>query len=287
MDPQLSLLSWPYRNISPVTEGRTQLKDAARMPGSALIWRMAAAKYKRTSARVEDRPGGLALIAILPPAADITADGDLVHALQRCRPHGVLPWHDSPAASDLTAVLRRPPLDLAADLTDYLVWRGLVVDQDTAHLIRRIVELSAEIRSISALARGMYMSRRALGRRLLNQGLPVPSHWLQISRIIRLGVRLQNSEASIFSLAYDAGYPDGFSVSNQMNRLMGHRPSQVREYLGWEWILEAWLRKEAHAGGLGRAGKAEITAGKRASAPPPRSFPAPRAGRRRKRDLVN
>jgi hypothetical protein len=26
-----------------------------------------------------------------------------------------------------------------------------------------------------------------------------------------------------------------------MKRLCGHRPSEVRELLGWEWIVEAWL----------------------------------------------
>ena len=85
----------------------------------------------------------------------------------------------------------------------------------------------------------------------MKRGLPVPSHWLQLSRMLRLAFRLQNSDATVFSIAYESGYPDGFSVSNQMHRLIGYRPSQVREFLGWEWILEAWLRKEAESGGLG------------------------------------
>jgi hypothetical protein len=106
----------------------------------------------------------LRLIAILGPAADIT----VVFRGTTARPH-----------RDLSAVLRCPRLDLGADLTDYLVWRGLIVARDTAHLIRRIVELSTALRSIGAPARGMYTSRRALARRLLNQVHPVPSHWLR------------------------------------------------------------------------------------------------------------
>jgi hypothetical protein len=35
-----------------------------------------------------------------------------------------------------------------------------------------------------------------------------------------------------------------------MVRLTGYRPSHVRRYLGWEWLLEAWLRQEADTGGL-------------------------------------
>ncbi|MEM7416111.1 MAG: AraC family transcriptional regulator [Gemmatimonadota bacterium] len=167
-------------------------------------------------------------------------------------------------------------------MTDYLAWRGIVVERDTTQLIRRIVELSADLRTVTALARGMYMSRRALGRRLMTRGLPVPSHWLQVARILRVAARLQNTDTSILSLAYQSGYPDGFSMSNQMHRLIGYRPSQMREYLGWEWIFEAWLRREAEAGGLSPSSVAKLQAGPKASAPPPASFPPAKPGRPRR-----
>jgi AraC-like DNA-binding protein len=288
MAPQnhLSILSWPYEALEPVTRGRAQLKAAARIPGSALVWQILPHKYQRAQKHVEDRPGGLALITILPKAAIIDSDPDLMHAVHRCRPHGLLPAHHGPSPLDMAEVLRRPPLDLAAEVTDYLTWRGLLVDSDTTHLLRRIVELSSELRSITGLARSMYLSRRALGRRLMTRGLPVPSHWLQIARILRLAIRLQNCDASVFSVAYESGYPDGFSVSNQMHRLMGYRPSQARQYLGWEWILEAWLRREAETGGLAPASAREIQSGRKAAAAPPASFPGARAGRPRRRRSV-
>ena len=163
-----------------------------------------------------------------------------------------------PEASDLAQVLRRPPLDLAADLTDYVRWRGLTSDRDTLHLLRQIFDMSKNVRTVEALARGMYMSRRALGRRLTAVGLPVPSHWLQVSRLLRLTTSIQNSDASLFSLACAAGYPDGFSASNQMKRLIGTRPSIVREHLGWEWVFEAWLRSEAESGGLAPRAAREV-----------------------------
>jgi AraC-like DNA-binding protein len=283
---QLSLLSHPYEEVVPVTGGRKEMKAAASFPGSVLIWAMGEGDYAKSQAAVEERPGGLALIAILPRAADITDDPDVIHAVQRCRPHGLLPYHAAPVARDLAQVLRRPPLDLAAEVTDYLAWRGLVVDRETTRLLRRIIELSAELRSITALSRSMYLSRRALGRRLLNRGLPVPSHWLQLARMLRLASRLQNSDASVFTIAYDSGYPDGFSVSNQMHRLIGYRPSQVREYLGWEWILEAWLKREADAGGLAPAAAREISHGSKSPAGPPPKLPRPRAGRPKRRRSV-
>jgi AraC-like DNA-binding protein len=180
----------------------------------------------------------------------------------------------------MAEVLRCPPLDLAADITDYLAWRGLSVDRDTTNVLRRIIDLSAKARTIKELTRAMYVSRRALGRRLETRGLPVPSHWLQVARLMRLSARLQNSDASIFSLAYEFGYPDGFSVSNQMYRLIGYRPSQVRECFGWEWILEGWLRREAETGGLAPGATRRVLSGQ---ADEPRALPSMNSAPARKR----
>ena len=136
-------------------------------------------------------------------------------------------------------------------MTDYLEWRGISLDSVTRNMVRRTVELSDRVQTITALARNLYMSRRALGRRFLSQDLPVPSHWLQIARILRVTIKLQNSDASLFNIATSLGYPDGFSLSNQMKRLCGIRPLEARQRLGWEWLFETWLAREAGRGTLG------------------------------------
>lgn len=246
----LSLLVYPYDALRPLTRGAAEVRSAGREPGTALIWFMDRGRSAQVADLVCDRPGGLSLIVVLPPVDDLTEDLEIVHAVQRSRPHGVLPHHPDLTVQDLAQVLRRPPADLGGEVTDYLRWRGIGIDRDTAHVILRIVDLSGELRSISAVSRSLYLSRRALGRRLLSRGLPVPSHWLQISRLLRVTARLQNSDATVSSIAFDLGYPDGFSVSNQMERLIGLRPSEVRVRLGWEWVLETWLRKEAERGRL-------------------------------------
>jgi AraC-like DNA-binding protein len=133
---------------------------------------------------------------------------------------------------------------------DYLAWRGIVLDQETRHIVRKTLELSEDVRTVSALSRSLYLSRRALGRRFLERGIPVPSHWLHFGRVLRACVQLQNMKSSLFDVASDLSYPDGFALSNQMSRLVGVRPSVAREYLGWEWILESWLRREAVTGGF-------------------------------------
>lgn len=259
----LSLLRPPYRFLVPVTRGRPQLKEQGRGPGSALVWDLARGMFPQDLSPVKNRPGGLALIVLLPAAEHGRLSPDLLHVLELCRPLGVLPQHDAASPQELAQVLRRPPEDLASELTEYVRWRGIRIDRETAHLVRRTVELSTELRSISALSRALYLSRRALGRRFLAQGLPVPSHWLHFARILRVAIRLQNSSESVLTVAYQLGYPDGFSLSNQMMRLTGFRPTDAREGLGWEWLVEAWLRKEADTGGLAPEITVEVLQGAR------------------------
>ena len=254
----LALFMPPYRWLAPISTGGQAL-DSAFVAGGALVWCMAESRRPREFRIVRDRPGGVALIAILPPAKSL-GEGDILRLVERCRPHSVLPYHPEPDPEDLAVVLRRPPEALPVDLVDYLTWRGVRVDGDTRQLIRKTIELSEGIRTVSGLARALYLSRRALGRRFLTRGLPAPSHWLQFGRALRAAIRLQASDDNLFTIATDLGYPDGFALSNQMKRLMGTRPSTIRECLGWEWVVEAWLRMERDAGTLrfdlnGSAGK--------------------------------
>lgn len=248
--PTLSTFSFPYRHFEPLSHGREQLKAAAARPGTALVWTLGGNTPASAINLVQNRPGGLTLILILPTAPILDQSPDLLSSVTSCRPQAILPAHGEPHPSDVAEALRLPPSDLAAEVTDYLRWRGILADSNLARLVRQMVDLSIEVQTITGLARRLYISRRALGRRLVKHGLPVPSHWLQAARLLRLATRLQNTQTSVFSVAYQAGYPDGFSVSNQMYRLIGYRPSQVRRFLGWEWILEAWLKREAEAGTL-------------------------------------
>lgn len=248
--PPLLLLESPYSALRPIEGGGKQLKAEGRKPGSALIWVLEGGATEPDRNIVEQRPGGLPLIVILPRVTDLANDPTIFHLIEACRPHGILPFHERLAERELAQVLKRPPDDLSASVTEYLAWRGIKIDRDTVHLIRRTIDKSADLRSITALARSMYLSRRALGRRFLSRGLPVPSHWLHLGRLLRVAIKLQNSRDSIFSVAYEFGYPDGFSVSNQMERIMGVRPHEARKQLGWEWLMECWLRREAESGGL-------------------------------------
>jgi AraC-like DNA-binding protein len=149
---------------------------------------------------------------------------------------------------DVVEVMRTEPEDLSAVVLDSLAHRRVIVDRDTRRLVGKTIELSNAVRSLSELCRQLFVSRRALGRRFSDRRLPPPSHWLQFSRVLRVSLRLQSSQLPVAQVATTFGYPDAFTLSNQMVRMIGVRPSDVRDCLGWEWILEAWIRKESRSG---------------------------------------
>ncbi len=274
------LLSVPYRNLVPLTTPAEFIKRERGLKGSAVIWRLRTGELADNLTIARRRPAGVVLILVLPPASSLTTETDLLHVIGRCRPTAIVPHHEDIDPEDMKSLIRRPPTDLPVEFTEYLAWRGLHVDRGTCDIIRRTVRLATQLTTIASLSRTIYLSRRALGRRFVSRGLPVPSHWLQFCRILHAVLRLQNSSQSLHSVACDLGYPDGFALSNQMNRLIGVRPSTARRCLGWEWLIECWLQREKAIGALAH----DLHQGPAAG--PPRVFRSPRDSARRARKLA-
>jgi len=257
--PRFSLFAPPYCAYLPFDpqEGFPSKPEVIR--GAALVWCMGEGHGPRSLAAAADRPGGVPLILLLPPAGQLRRlRPRILEAVEEARPHSILPHHPRPDPEETLHLLRSAPDAPASELIDYLRWRGVHLDRETRRIVTRIVELSTHVSSLTAVARGVYLSRRALGRRFRDRGLPVPSHWLQFARILRATIALQGSGASLFDVARSIGYPDGFTLSNQMDRLLGVRPSLIRERLGWEWVAEAWLLQERQSGGLAMALRGEV-----------------------------
>ena len=218
--------------------------------GWAMVWNLGRDEGREGRQVAAHRLAGISLVIILPSGEDQVSVLKILRTIEQTRPQAVIPYHRMLCPGEVASVMRRPPTSLSSAITEYMDWRGIALDPVTRNIVRRTVELSDRVQTISALAKNLYMSRRALGRRFLNQGLPVPSHWLQVSRIIRAAIKLQTTDASLFRVATSLGYPDGFSLSNQMSRLLGVRPLEARERLGWEWLFETWLGREARSGGI-------------------------------------
>jgi AraC-like DNA-binding protein len=251
--PAFSLIAPPYRTYLALSRDDSLPGRPGVLWGAGLIWNMDRGRADADLRFATERPAGLPLVVVLPPAEDLRRlKARVLEIVEDTRPHSILPQHPKPNPEELAHLLRREPEVLAGEILDFLVWRGLELDQETRRIVRRMVELSADVSTLSAVARGVYLSRRALGRRFKDRGLPVPSHWLQFFRVLRAVIRMQNSDESLFDVARAMRYPDGFTLSNQMERLLAVRPSFARERLGWEWVVEAWLLRECALGGLGQ-----------------------------------
>jgi AraC-like DNA-binding protein len=242
----LALFEPPYNRLTPCgPEIVQELTDVDLWKGCALVWVLNEQNSSMTYFEaLRCKAPGLPLIVLLPPPTEIRHVLDMMPVVRGLAPRMILPHGLVDTPNRLRQVLALPPRNVAATLTDYLVRRGLLRKRKAVREFQKIVELAPETRSITALSRRMYTSRRTLGRHFLSSGMPVPSHCLHFARLLYVAVHLQADEAAMFRTATRFGYSDGFTMSNQMKRLTGHRPSQVRELLGWEWLVEVWLKKE-------------------------------------------
>jgi len=249
--PTFTLLAPPYSKLLPLDNQEEFPEHPRGFRGAALVWNLEPGGTEAELERAAQRPGGLPLMILLPPSTRIPRlRARMMELVEETRPHAILPHHPAPDAEELRFLLAHGSGSLGTDVLDYLKWRGLRLDQETRQVLGRIAVLSEEVRTLGAVARGLYMSRRALGRRFHDRGLPAPSRWLQIYRQLRAAQMLQSCERSLGEIARCLGYPDEFTLSNQMDRMVGVRPSLVRERLGWEWFFESWLRREWDSGSL-------------------------------------
>jgi AraC-like DNA-binding protein len=242
----LCLFAPPYDQLFPcgpeVVHGLTDVDD---WKGYALVWQLTSQSQQMGQFEMLRRKApGLPLLVLLPPPADIRSVLDLLPLVKLLAPRVILPYGLLDTPYRLRQVLALPPRSLASVVTEYLVRRGLLRTRKGIREFQRIMELAPDTSSIAMLSRRMYTSRRTLGRHFIATGMPVPSHCLHFARVINVASHLQRDDVAVFRVAARFGYPDGFTLSNQMKRLIGYRPSDVRELLGWEWIVEAWLKQE-------------------------------------------
>lgn len=246
---ELCLIRPPYAVPEPV--------DPAWRPcnlplsGYALVWRPRAATRADVLAHMLARPPGLPLFLVLPPPGRVHEIVSILGRLHDLAPRAVLPDGPLVGMASFRALLAARARPIATEVSEYLLRRGLL-SANSLPAVKQVLDLAASTQSITALCRRMYLSRRTLGRHFEAEGIPVPSHWLQMGRLLHVAARLQREHATVFRAAVGVGYPDGFTMSNQMKRLLGVRPRQVRECLGWEWIVESWVREETARNGFSR-----------------------------------
>jgi AraC-like DNA-binding protein len=248
-------LSPPYTSLEAfLPRGRPTPRAERREDGSFLVWRMGAEDLDRSAALydVSRRTPGVSLVVILPPAEAWPRNPrDAFELILETRPSRVLPHQRVPAPGDLVDLMREGPGSIPAEVLDYVGWRGIWLERETRAILSRIGDLSDEVTTMAGVARGLYMSRRSVGRRFQTQGLPSPSQWLKMFRVLRACILLQQTRLTLHDVARCLHYPDAFTLSNQMSRMAGVRAEGIRSRVGWEWVVEAWIRREEAKGFFG------------------------------------
>jgi AraC-like DNA-binding protein len=241
-ESSIKLARPPYQSLEPIFAGWTPSEPTR---GFSLIWYLSRDAVTRGELQwILERPRGLGLVIVLPPAEEVGLVAKWIPQLSRAFPRAVLPAGPLAGFPALERALAIMPRNIPLAVTEYLARYSVVTDKNILAEIRRVFELAPRTPTIALLCRQLYTSRRTLGRHFEACHLPVPSHWLQFARLLYVILKAQSESTAIFRLAVRAGYPDGFTLSNQMRRLIGWRPSELRSLYGFEWILEEWLDRE-------------------------------------------
>jgi AraC-like DNA-binding protein len=244
--PALFQLSPPYDHYEAVPDlaalAPQDLPDAAVLvvgldpPRHA--WEDAAALVPQLRARFPAAPVAVLVAAGADPA-------DLEWARRAGGPHvrAVLIEGESPrprlrhALTDAT--------DLPEQIEQWLPLRLPGRPADVRQMIGTIVRLSSRFAEVSALLGTLGQAERTVRTWFRRAEVPGPGKWLAAAHAVRAALRLQGEASSpLLTVAVECGYSDHSSLSRQSLRLFGVRPGAIRRTLGWEWLLDRWLRRD-------------------------------------------
>jgi AraC-like DNA-binding protein len=135
---------------------------------------------------------------------------------------------------------------LPEDVEQWVTVRVPGLPPAVVRLVGEIVRLSPRFSEIGALLESLGHAERTVRTWFRRARVPGPGKWLAASHAVRASLRMQADEsAPLLALAVECGYSDHSSLSRQCLRLFGVRPGAIRPTLGWEWLLDRWLRRVA------------------------------------------
>jgi hypothetical protein len=119
----------------------------------------------------------------------------------------------------------------------------LVFQRRQHRLDREILEAIFALPRDIALVTGLRLiaSTDTVAKHLKHLRLPPASRLKTLGLAVRASMRLQrNPHATIESVATSLGYASGAAVSLLISRTFGATTREVREKLGWEWLMGRW-----------------------------------------------
>lgn len=190
--------------------------------------------------RIRARHPAAPLVLQLP--GDITPEAvHLARRAGRLRIRAVV-VDGEPIEATLRRILPRPE-NLADDVIEWLTLRGLRLNGKLAPLIRDIVHLAPRHARICALLKAIHETSDSTRALFARRRLPPPGEWLHAARALHAVLGLQaDPELSVSRLAHHFDHADHSALSRQVFRCFGDRPTVLRQWLGWEGLLNRWLQ---------------------------------------------
>lgn len=241
----VSLLVPPYERTQPL---RTLSDEIARVTPGALLMVELETEPADWGSLQELTQRLRATAPLLPIALRVDPHRvDVLHAAVHVArmPVRAIVAREEPCAQALRRQLTRPA-DLATDVVDWLGLRGTRLTPTLRHLIHGIFALAPESSSVAPLLARIGTSESSARFRLQKKRMPAPGRWLQVARALHAALHLQSRpERPLLRIALTLGYSDHSALSHLLGRAFGVRPAEIRHRLGWEWLLDRWLRSRA------------------------------------------
>ena len=147
----------------------------------------------------------------------------------------------------LRALLRKSltnPIGMPDEVEQWLPIRLPGLAPGVGQMIGLIVRLAPGFTEVSALLGTLGHAERTVRTWFRRAAVPGPGKWLAAAHAVHAALRLQAEESlPLLTIAVECGYSDHSSLSRQSLRLFGVRPGAIRRTLGWEWLLDRWLRR--------------------------------------------
>lgn len=102
------------------------------------------------------------------------------------------------------------------------------------------------VRRVERLAADAGISRRSMQREFVRAGLREPSQWIQMVNMMRtMKMLIEAPRLSVRAAARATGYPDPFTFSNQMIRIVGVRPTAaIERNMSTRDLIDEWFVKQ-------------------------------------------
>ena len=151
-------------------------------------------------------------------------------------------WSGQPLGEALRRSLTEES-SLAEDVVEWLGLYGLRLSPLVSSLLAQIVAQAPRHDNLTALLSAAGVPETTARFRMHKKRLPPPSRWYQVARALHGALRIQaEPRTSLMRLAHALGYADHSALSQLVNRAFGVRPGVIRGTLGWEWLMERWMR---------------------------------------------